>query len=219
MAGAPITHFELDDDRLSVISECMENYDVGESDAEWPNNIISRRTVVYGSGVMAREGEQVRHAVDPDELATCRRLSEEAAVVMDGVEVGMGSNRSCYFRGFFIVANVDELAPSSITTDLIRAKFGGTLFPPVKITVEPLVERGTWWSEVKRDVSGVAKHLIPWRSMIDWFRNQSELGRVTVRQDREKPRTLACAKGKVSGGDCYPRLCIAKTVAWYHSWR
>ena len=39
----PLTHFEPDPDRLLVIRECMENYDVGSDDAEWPNNIISRK--------------------------------------------------------------------------------------------------------------------------------------------------------------------------------
>jgi hypothetical protein len=31
---------QIDPDRLAVIRECMENYDVGDADAEWPNNVI-----------------------------------------------------------------------------------------------------------------------------------------------------------------------------------
>jgi hypothetical protein len=45
---------------------------VATAEAEWPDNIISGLAVVYESGVIARAGETVRHAVDPDELAACR---------------------------------------------------------------------------------------------------------------------------------------------------
>lgn len=131
MAGKPMTQFNRDSDRLAVIRECMEHYEVGDPNAEWPNNIISRRTVAYGSGVIARQGDSVRHAVDPDELAICRRLSADAAKVMTGVAVGMGSESTDPFRAFFNAANVDEPAPNAITEDLIRARFGGTLFPLV----------------------------------------------------------------------------------------
>src|SRR5262245_37020109 len=119
MAGPPITHFEPDADRLAVIRECMEHYDVGDPEAEWPSNSISRRAVVYGNGVIACRGEPVRHAVDPDELALCRRLSAAAADVMTGISVGMGSESGDPFRGFFIAANVDEPAATAITEDLI----------------------------------------------------------------------------------------------------
>lgn len=175
MAGTPLTHFEPDVDRLTVIHECMEHYDVGAPDAEWPNNIISRRAVVYGNGVIARRDDPVRHAVDPDELALCRRLSEEAAGVMAGVDVGMGSESGDPFRGFFVAANVDEPVPTAITEELIRAKFGGTIFPPVTITVEALDESGVWWSEVESDGSESGlEYYLPWRAMIRWFRDRFE---------------------------------------------
>ncbi len=49
-----ITHFDLDPDKLAIIQDCMDNYDVGSPEAEWANNIISRKAVVYQSGVIAR---------------------------------------------------------------------------------------------------------------------------------------------------------------------
>jgi len=49
MPGAPIRHFEVDPAKLDAIHDCMAHYDVGSPDAEWPNNIISRKTVVYDS--------------------------------------------------------------------------------------------------------------------------------------------------------------------------
>jgi hypothetical protein len=90
MTKAPLTQFEPDPERLAIIRKCMNYYNVGDPGAEWPNNIISQRTVVYGSGHIAREGDSVHLAVAPDELELCRRLSTEIAALMAGVEVGMG---------------------------------------------------------------------------------------------------------------------------------
>jgi hypothetical protein len=175
MASTPITHFEPDAERLAVIRECMEHYEVGSPEAEWPNNIISRQAVVYGSGRITRHGESVRHAVDPDELGLCRRLSAEAAEVMTGVDVGMGSESSDRFRGFFVVSNVDEPAPASVDEHLIRSRFSGTIFPFATISVEPLAEAGLWWSEVQSDGrESDERYFIPWRAMIRWFRNKPE---------------------------------------------
>lgn len=202
MPGPPITRFDADPECLAVIRECMESYDVGAADAEWPNNLISRKAVVYASGVIARAGGPVRHNVDPDELALCRRLAADAAAVMDGVAVGMGSESTDPFRPFFITANVGEPPPRRIDEALIRARFGGTIFPPATITVEPLAEAGVWWSEVQadsgedgvdedeemdvdvdvdvdedqeddEDSNGGGDDLLkPWREMIRWFARQ-----------------------------------------------
>src|SRR5262249_8583546 len=79
MAGTVISHFEPDADRLAVIRECMEHYDVGKPGAEWPNNIISRRAVVYGSGGSARPGGPGPHAGAPHAVGVCRRVSRAAA--------------------------------------------------------------------------------------------------------------------------------------------
>ena len=173
MPGAPIRHFEVDPAKLDAIHECMAHYDVGSPDAEWPNNIVSRKTVVYGSGRISR-GAPVDHAVDPDELDLCRRLASQAKEIMKGVDVGMGSESGDPFREFFIAANMGEPAPKKIDADLVRSRFGGTIFPPATITAEPLAESGTWWSEVLYDgsESGV-EYFVPWRAMIKWFRSQA----------------------------------------------
>lgn len=217
MARTAITHFEPDADRLGVLRECMEHYAIGDPEAEWPNNIISRRAVVYGSGRIARRGEPVRHAVDPEELALCRRLSAEAAAVMAGVPVGMGSQSGDAFRAFYVTANVDDPAPTAITEALIRARFGGTLFPPVTITVEPLVESGVWWSEVESDGSASGpEYFVPWRAMIRWFRGRPELvGTCFVRigHDRDLwdlPRE-SWPEGTELTGCVLPRLALGLT--------
>jgi hypothetical protein len=149
MSEIPITSFQPDAAKLAVIRECMENYDVGSADAEWPNNIISRKAIVYGTGAIAREGAKVSHAVAPQELALCQHLAAEAAKIMDGMDVGMGSESSDPFREFFIAANMDEEVPKKIDERLISARFGGTIFPLATITVEPMTESGEWWAEVK----------------------------------------------------------------------
>jgi hypothetical protein len=218
MAGAPISDFEPDEDRLAVIRECIENYDVGDPMAEWPNNVISRHTVVYSSGVISRKGASIRHAVDPDELALCRRLSLESSQLMEGVEVGMGSNRSASFRDFFIAANVDDPVESTISGALIRTKFGGTLFPPITITAEPLTAAGIWWSEVQEDgAESSNQYFLPWQRMIRWFRGRPEFldtRFVRIGHNRDLSRLLreTWPPGTKIFGCVLPRLALGITL-------
>jgi hypothetical protein len=184
-----ITQFSPDADRLAVLRPCIESGDLGEPDAEWPNNIISRNAIVYGSGVIARRGRPVRHNVDPNELGLCQRLAREARAVMRDVAVGMGSESRDEFQEFFVAANVDDPIAGRIDEALIRSRFGDTLFPLATITVEPLKEKGRWWRWViddsafryEGDYSGPAdkdeenlpkyqdEYLRTWRAMIEWF--------------------------------------------------
>ena len=175
-----LSEFDADADRLAVLSQCTENFDIGDPDAEWPNNILSRKLIVYGSGRIARLGQPVRHYVDPDELALCQQLAAEVANVMAGVEVGMGSEAGDPFRPFYIAANADDGAPEAIDEALIRSMFAGTIFPPATITVEPLAEAGRWWQEVEEDAcelegEELQAYLRPWRAMIQWFAARPEL--------------------------------------------
>jgi hypothetical protein len=190
-----ITHFDPAPDRFAVLRPCIESGDCGDAGAEWPNNILSKHTVVYGSGVIARRGQPVRHSVDPSELELCKRLAAEAGAQMRGVAVGMGSEGRDEFGEFFAAANADDPIPQRIDARLIRARFGGTIFPLATITVEPLKEAGRWWKWVVDDayarsegncagtkdayeewLSGYLEDdLRPWRALIAWFNGQSEL--------------------------------------------
>lgn len=170
-----ITHFDLDPDKLAVLQDCMDNYDVGSLEAEWPNNIISRKAVVYQSGVIARGESPVRHMVDSAELMLCQSLAAAIENLMAGVDVGMGSEASTQFRRFYIVANSDEPKPSIIDERLIRSKFGETIFPPATITIEPVIEAGIWWNEVMSDGFECGdEYLEPWKAMMAWFRGRNE---------------------------------------------
>ena len=219
MPSKTITEFAVDSDRFAVLKECTENYDVGTEKAEWPNNIVSRKAVLYASGVIARKGTKVRHAVESGELALCKKLAAEAARLMAGVEVGMGSESSDAFRGFFIAANVDDPVPKAITEELIRDRFGGTIFPLATITVEPLKEAGKWWSEVKFDGSeSGAAYFRPWRKMIQWFGKRPEFKRSAFIRigDRQALWTIPREKyppGTELTGCVLPRMAVGLTAA------
>src|SRR5262249_50250912 len=142
-----------------------------------------------------RRGQPVRHNVDPSELELCKRLASGAGAQMRGVAVGMGSEGDDEFQGFFAAANVDDPIPQRIDAELIRARFGGTLFPLATISVEPLNEAGRWWRWVLADgrsrsevnyagptdeyeawlLGYLEGHLRPWRALIAWFNGQFDL--------------------------------------------
>ena len=173
MPDTTILNFEVDAAKMDAIRECTESYGVGSTEAEWPNNILSRKTVVYSSGRISR-GMPVDHAVERDELELCNRLSREAKEIMTDTDVGMGSESCNPFREFFIAAIAGEPVPKKIDADLVRSRFGDTIFPLATITVEPFTESGTWWSEVLFDGSESGEeYFVPWRAMIAWFRGQS----------------------------------------------
>jgi hypothetical protein len=175
--------FAPDPERLAALLPCMEHYGVGNPDAEWPNNIISRKTIAYASGRITRQGTPVHHAVDPDELARCQRLAADVAALMAGVAVGMGSESEDPFYPFFVVANHDQAIPTAIDEGMIRAAFGDTIFPLATITVEPLEPMGIWWDEVVADATeddarGAVEEqaaLQPWHALIGWFKQQEHL--------------------------------------------
>jgi len=199
MPGRPLTHFKTSPSRLAVVRECMDDYGVATDDAaEWPNNILSRRTVVYGSGAIGRRGESVSHKVDPDELALCKALAKAARKLMKNVDAGLESEAQLDFRDFYIAANVGDPVPRRITEALIRQKFGGTIFPPATVTVEPLAEKAAWWAGVARSAQNIAEEededtdlfgdegepaeggghsrefLDTWRALVRWFRECPE---------------------------------------------
>ncbi len=178
-----LTHFEPDGARFAVLKDCIDDYGVAEDEsAEWPNNILSRRAVVYGNGTIARASDAISFAVDSDELDLCIRLANEAATLMEGEEVGMGSESSAGFSAFWICANGDE-KPAQIDEALIRARFGDTIFPPASIKIEPLSQESSMFNSVREDAessctddpensSQYKATLEKWRELISWFAAQ-----------------------------------------------
>lgn len=224
MAHTLLTAFAPDPERLAPLLPCMEHYGVGDPDAEWPNNIISRKTVVYGSGRISRHDIPAHHAVDPEELARVQRLAADIAARMAGVAVGMGSESEDPFYPFFIAANHDQTPPPAIDEGVIRAAFGDTIFPLATITVEPLEPAGIWWDEVAADTPDAAasgaeagQHaaLQPWRNMIAWFQQQAftstafiRIGEYEMLSDLDED---ALPPGTELVGSVLPRLALGLT--------
>jgi predicted DNA-binding WGR domain protein len=170
-----LTEFSPDRRKFAAFQVFMEDHGMAEdSHAEWPNNILSKRTVVFSNGVIARSGAAPFFDVDPDELARCKRLSKTAAERMKGQEVGMGSESGDGFFSFFMAANIGASPAEALDAEWIRSKFNSALFPNTPITVEPLEADGIWWSEVSEDGEGEDEYLAPWRKMGTWFGAQAE---------------------------------------------
>jgi hypothetical protein len=210
-----VTEFVTSAAKLAVLAPCM-NPDP-DADGEWPNNIISNRAVVHENGTIVRAGDALRHAVDPDELALCQTLARQAAAIMDGVEVGMGSESSARFGEFFVTAGVDGPRPERIDEDLVRTAFDGTIFPPATITVEPLKEAGIWWSDVLRDGEGQPDaYFAPWRAVMAWFARQEAFVDSAFVRIGDYGALLALDRssypeGTDSPGCVFPRLAIGLT--------
>jgi hypothetical protein len=131
--------------RLNPLVDCLGPINTNDpSQAEWWLGILSCRTIVYGSGRIAWEGDPVRHKVDSDELARCRSLATEAQFTGD--PGGLASEGEFQWYPFFIAANLDDPIPERIDEALVRERFGGTILPIASVVVGPLAERGVWWS-------------------------------------------------------------------------
>jgi hypothetical protein len=114
-----LTQFEPDPTRLepfkpfTTLGDSFANH--AASGEEWIRRVLSLKTVVYGSGRIAREGDVVRHDVAPAELALCRRLADEARDLLRGkVDGGLGSEGHMPFDAFSIAANRDDPPPARI---------------------------------------------------------------------------------------------------------
>ncbi|BCM90016.1 hypothetical protein IAD21_01867 [Abditibacteriota bacterium] len=180
-----LTHFVPDVLRQAVLKDCIDDYGVAEDEnAEWPNNILSRRAIVYGNGTIARVGEPVVFNADSDELDLCIRLANEAATIMEGEAVGMGSESNAGFSAFWICANGDEV-PRHIDEHLIRARFGHTIFPQATIKIEPISVTADLLKRVRQELEEAEEDdptsapeyrqsIEKWQMLIKWFGKQAE---------------------------------------------
>ena len=179
-----LTDFQPDAARLAVLKDCIDDYDVAEdTNAEWPNNILSRQTVVYPNGVIARAQDKISFATDSEELDLCVRLANEAAALMKGVEVGLGSESGAEFSAFWICANGQE-KPARIDENFIKSRFGNTIFPPATIEIQELSTDGSWFERVRENFEEMAEDDADkadyWReefgkceTLVRWFESQN----------------------------------------------
>ncbi len=75
-----------------------------------------------------------------------------------------------------MAANLDDPAPIRIDGDWIRSRFGGTIFPPATVTIEPLDEASPWFAVVQDFYANDpgSDQLAHWRGLIHWFRGRPE---------------------------------------------
>jgi hypothetical protein len=190
----------------------MENYDIGGPDEDWPNNVISTGTVAYSCGALHRPGEpKPVHNHLAEELRLCRSLAEEAAQLMEGVAVGMGSAASDCFAPFFVTASEGAPVPEAITEHLVRRVFGGSIKPGAGIIIEPPDEASSWWPAVLAfyepdEEEGISfeEEIGRWRVMMEWFRRHPVL---------RHPRfvSLGSRRDADKRGCVYPRLVLGLT--------
>jgi hypothetical protein len=143
---------------------------------------ISKRTVVYSCGAIARQGDVVVHTHPLGEVELCRKLASEATYIMEGVEVGMGSEGtphrgSAYYLPFFRAAKIVDSIPVTITEELIWEVFGGTLCRKCSVHIESLEENTEWWSILNRGLVGLESDyrlniVNKWKTMIQWLPSQ-----------------------------------------------
>jgi hypothetical protein len=207
MSAATVRDCWLDTHRLAAIAGAMYDYGSEKADKDWPHNCLSIRTVAYSCGAICRAGDVLEHNHDPAELERCSCLSAEIAQLMSGMELGMGSEGGSCFHPFFVAANAGATVPGALDPDFIRKAFGGTIYPPAQIVVEPLEERGRWWQDVLLDSTGAEAALARWRGMMRWFDEQPNFCASAFVMIGENPL------GGDNHGCVFPRLALGLTEA------
>lgn len=222
----PAARCKLDEEKRRILWPCMAHDWMLESARDYvefdpfldpdgfPFSCLSKQTVVYSCGRIARRDDLVAHNHPAGEQALCRRLATQANNAMSGLEVGMGSEGTPIdgvdtFSPFYITANRDDTRPDTLNEDVVRQAFGDVIAPGCRIWVEPLVEEGEWWESVLHWYSDseedyVAPRLAQWRRMIAWFHRQ---------KDFRESAFLMIGNSPEDGGACFPRLAVGVTKA------
>lgn len=109
---------------------------------EWGMGNIWRRAVVYTCGHLTRDDALLDHWHEPEEMAFCERIANEAVsrlsrfIVSEGGPIGP----------FFAAAVVGEPVPERIDESVVRRAFGGALAPGLLYQADRLSrqEAGHW---------------------------------------------------------------------------
>jgi hypothetical protein len=200
---------------------------------EWNHSCIHPLTVAYSCGRLARPGGPNEHEHEPEEVARCQRLANEAGAVCKGLEVNLSAGSSD-LAPFFVTANRQTPVPDRLTPEVVRAAFGGTIYPQAEIIVEALEVGNRGWVQIADSEDGEL-HLVPgaeshytreqletfrknarsrweervgrWRTVLEWFRVRDELhggAFVLIGEDRLSRTNYGCV---------FPRLVLGITKA------
>jgi hypothetical protein len=223
----------LDPERLAPLRDCMECCGPESPSDEWSHSCIHPQTGAYSCGRLAYPGGSNHHEHDAEEVAHCRRLASEAAAACLGLEVNLSEGSSA-LAPFFITANQQTPVPAQLTPEVIRAAFGGTIYPQAEIVVEPLEAGNRGWLAIADSADGEL-HLPPgaesrytreqleafrkdtraewekrvrrWRDVLEWFRAQDALHGGAFVLVGENPLS------RTNFGCVFPRLILAITRA------
>lgn len=168
-------------DGLGILVRATDSFGVPPNSPvnEWPFNVLSQKAVRYGSGRLAREGDDPQHDYAPAELEWCAAVAAEAAARFARLPV-----RSVYLKSlepFTLPANRGGKAPADLTPEFVRTAFRGTLHPWAAIEIQPAREYGVHsldGGEVAiygHSTGDVKKHHALWRETADWFEKHPHL--------------------------------------------
>ncbi len=172
-----IHNCKLSPERLRPFEECTRDSSGDNRPGEWPGNYLSTATVAYSCGILARKGEKVEHNHEPDELALCKSLAEEAGRLMEGNLLCMGDESDHEFAPLYIAANQGDPVPKKMTEEAVRAAFRGLWWPQCHLKIEPLKAHGDWWARATSQAKANEDHkaLATWKALVDWFGSHKEL--------------------------------------------
>lgn len=197
---------------------CTQHHDLGDASLyEWPNNVLSTRTVVLEGGTIARDGDGVVARYLPAERSRCVRLADEAAARLDGVQVGMKSEGDAPFLPFFCTASPDTAGPPATLDEAwVRALFGGTICPLDPVRVQPFAESSPFFADA---VEGDPEREARFRALLRFFDENDlthatgiEIGFFEYAPARPIPAADHAA-GFESRGSRLPRLIVGLTAA------
>jgi hypothetical protein len=210
----PITSFALSEEFAALVAPCADSYGSGEGSPgfDWPNNVLSRRAVVYESGVIRNDGEAVDHRVDPDELAFCRELAAELGSVANGLV--LASEADVPWQPYFRVANVGDDPPRILDEQVLRDLFGGTISPLDPVQTEPFAEDSEFWQEVVDPES--ERSVTAWRGLLTRLHGHPSLSapataRIGFYEYAPAEPVQDPPEGFEMRGSCLPRLVFAWT--------
>lgn len=166
---------------LGVLARAADSFGVQPNAPanEWPFNVLSQKAVRYGSGRIARTGDDPQHDYDPAELERCSAVAAEAAARFARLPV-----RSVYLaelEPFTLPANRGAKAPTDLTPEFVRAAFRGTLHPWAKFEIQSAREYGVASIDPNEaSMNGyrsadMKAHKALWRETADWFQKHPDL--------------------------------------------
>jgi hypothetical protein len=206
----------VDAEKFAMLAECTETYGMENRDPEneWVWNLISRKTVVYSCGLISRAGEILEHNHHRAEMELCQQLAQAAAAIMDGQMIDLGDEGEHTFSPFYVVANDKQDVPGSVTEEVIRSAFGGSIYPDAKITIEPLEKPKDLCMEAidSYDMDEFSEAIRHWEELTTWFRSQPSLHQaVFVSIDTDSNIEDEKGLDLYNGGCVLPRLAVGLT--------